>query len=518
MIKKTKKLSINKVDNKLLKNNSKLKNSSKLLENNGGEKSLEKNGKEKNFKFIDFMNDFAQALVITSIFLLLCISFLIVGAQKRIEKVNKNDDRGYINILDDVRIVKKQKGFFGNLNFSLGSTNAESGENLSMSFSDKMTSSETIGFGEIEKMISSSMGTMPYEPHQYNYIYTGGEFSLFPEEVEVYKRINLDLSEEFISGVSDFKIPFVDIKKFNNIGVHNLTINENKDYGYSIYLGLKDGSFSLYKNWEKWPSVDKICASRAGYDNDCYQNYQLTINDVLSDQEIIKISDNFLKNYGISLKNFGSAEVQKYWMRDYVLNEDKASFYIPDTISVIYPLKLNGKNVYEEYGEKSGLIVKVDMREKRVASVYNLFYQYYESSSYSTERDKDVILKMVEQSGDNFYPVLFDSNDSQEDDFAGKTIDIEVGKPSLEMVKVWHYDYSNMNGYEIYVPAYIFPIVSESEPSYFSKKNIVIPAVKDFFRQPNIIMEDNTLPVLMKPGSRTEPSSMEPFIGVNDSN
>ena len=96
---------------------------------------------------------------------------------------------------------------------------------------------------------------------QYNYIYSGDDFDLFSEEVDVLKKINPDLSKQFSSSLKSINIPFFDLNKLSNVAVANMTINEDIDFGYSIYLGLKDASFSLYKNWEKWPSLEKACPS-----------------------------------------------------------------------------------------------------------------------------------------------------------------------------------------------------------------------------------------------------------------
>lgn len=434
------------------------------------------------FNFLGFLNDFAQALVIAAIIILLTISFIIVGGQKRAEELRVASGQKYFDSLSGVQIVKKDKGFFGSLEFS---SNGQS-DSFDVRQEEKVLgmggmSGAYPGTGLVENdiMVDSKDMSMiyPMEIFEYNYIYVGEDFNLLPEEVNVYRRNEVDLSSQFTDLFSGKRVSFLDFKKFRNISINNLTINEDRDYGYSIHLGLKDGNFSLYKNWEKWPSIDKLCR---GYDYGCYESYRLTINDFLSDEEIINITDNFLKEYGIPLGNYGSGEVQKYWMRDYVLSQDKASFYLPDSISVVYPLKIEGAEVYEDSGEKTGLMVEVDMREKRVSGVYNLFHQYYESSSYSTERDRASILKIVKNGG------LYPWNAYYRDSVSVKTIDVQIGTPSIGIFRTWQYDESAMKGYEIYVPAYIFPVISESEPSHFYKKNIVVPAVRDFFNNERV--------------------------------
>jgi hypothetical protein len=46
------------------------------------------------------------------------------------------------------------------------------------------------------------------------------------------------------------------------------------------------------------------------------------------------------------------------------MSVDKSSYYISETINVIYPLKINGMTVHSDFGQKVGVNVEVDMREK----------------------------------------------------------------------------------------------------------------------------------------------------------
>ncbi|HOZ53655.1 MAG TPA: hypothetical protein PK142_03190, partial [bacterium] len=431
---------------------------------------------------LSLMSDFSQALVITSVIILLTISFMVVGMQKKISLLESEQNKNYFGVLDEVKIVKKAKASFGNLaiNYSsdangvkeMSSALGMGGREVTqVSSNDTIAGSENItsqpSYDIDAKMIA------PMDIVKYNYIYVGEDFSLLPSEVDVYKKITPDLSKEFSNLFSGKKISFFDLKKFSDISINNLTINEDRDYGYSIYLGLQDGNFSIYKNWKKWPNLDSLCAS-TGYEVSCYEQNRLTIADILPDQEILNISNKFLADYDINLDNYAEGVIQKSWLRYYIASDSEQSIYIPESISVIYPLKINDVMVYEEYGNFSGLTVEVDMKERKVSGLNGLSYQYYESSLYNTETDREAIMKIVNQGGR--YPDYFYYEGS---DF--KSIDIEVGTPTLGLVKIWNYDNNYSNGYELFVPAYIFPIVSESEASYFNKENIVVPAVKDFF-------------------------------------
>lgn len=481
------------------------KSSKAKIKKSKGIKKLETIKKVKNspnsFNFLSFMHDFTQALLIVAVIILLTVSFMIVGGQKKIKEANKGFGEDYFSVLDDTKVIKKNNNFFGNI-FSgsdeVGKTNGQYGlgdseAGMSAGAGAPGRSEEGIFYGTVESSFDISFPAPEFDTYKYNYNYTGGDFSLFPSEVNVLRRINPDLSKEFVSSFSNKKISFFDMKKFKNLGIHNLTINEDVEYGYSIYLGLKDGTFSIYKNWDKWPNIDSLCR---GYDSSCYQRNQLSIADMLSDEEITSIADQFLENYGISLENYGAGEVQNYWMENYLLAEDKTAFYIPETISVIYPLKIEGKEVYEEYGQKSGLTVEVDVKAKKGAGVYNLFYQHYESSAYNSETDKNNILEKMKQGGmspDYYY----------QEGTKVKNIDVEIGNPSLSMVKLWYSDSNDFRSYEIYVPAYVFPVLSVSDSSYFYKKNIIVPAVKEFFNRGQGTI---SLPAIMEDQPEVKPS------------
>lgn len=422
--------------------------------------------------FTTFIQEFTRALVITAIIILLIISFLIVNGQKKLATVNNSNNlaKDYLSILEDVNIINRGQNFFGNLNLSSSSLPKEI---------SSVQKSSISGLGESVSMdasVDSKMISSQYRDIKYNYVYTGEDFSLLPENVNVYRRLIPDLSHEFSNTISNKKISFFNLKKFSDLGINNMTIFEDKDYGYSLYLGLVDGSFSIYKNWEKWPnSNNNITCDNTGA---CSQKDGLTIEDVSNDEEILNISNKFLSDYEINLDNYGPGEVQKSWLKTYLL---KSSF-LPETITVIYPLKISGASVYEEYGNKTGLTVEVDMREKRVSGVYNLMYQYLESSTYSSETDKEAIINLAQQGGlyNNYY------SDSENVD----EIEVNLGQPSLGLVRIWQYNEQESKNYELYVPAYIFPILSaDSYPSLY-KENVIIPAVKDFFNTENNITLD----------------------------
>ncbi len=418
----------------------------------------------KKNSFLSFVEEFTHALVITSIILLLVISFIIVGSGKKSQN-NNLMVKSYLDTLKDTTIINKGENFFGKLNLD---------NNISKP--NSLSSRETVisqdiaiyGAGNFGSNISNSKIT-PIDSQilKYNYKYEGENFFLFPSEVQVYKKVNPDLSKELVGVLKDKDISLFSVNNFNNIGINNMTIFEDKDYGYYFYLGLIDGSFSIYKNWDKWPiSNSTVVCDSEGL---CYSDNGLIVENIPSDEEILNISDNFLVNYGVSLKNYGLGEVQKAWFNNYLLSS--ARTYIPETMTVVYPLIINGLTVYEQSGNKYGLTVEIDIKEKKVSGVYNLMYQYFESSSYITENNIENIITKAEQGG--LYPDYYGDRDDD------NNLDINIGQATLGLIRTWQYDNNTRKNSELYVPAYIFPI--ETEISSVYRENIVVPALEDFF-------------------------------------
>jgi hypothetical protein len=406
--------------------------------------------KEKKYKPLDMVNDLAQALVITSFLFLLTISFILVGIEKKVYEAKSIAQTDKTEEDSSAYIAEKGENFFGKLfsdSFQVGDIETAIG------LGDDIRGESTRD--SMEPAVPD-IGIMPIiQPIKYNYVYTGPEIPNIPENMNVYRRTKPDLRKEFVPNLNQSSLLF-DARKIEDVKIDNLNIKEDKDYGYSFYLNLKDASFSINKNWEKWPQ-DK--------------NYQrIEINEVLSDQEILDISERFLNYYGINLSNYKEGSVQKNWMRSYLLSENKDSFYIPETVSVTYPLTINEMVVYGGQGNEYGLTLSIDMRERKVTSLYNLYYHQFEASSYPTTGNLENILDKL------------NSRNSYLENEEIDIIEIEIGEPKLGLLKSWHYDENITESYNIYVPAYIFPVISESKPSYFNQENIVVPVIEDFFR------------------------------------
>ena len=396
-----------------------------------------------------------------------------------------------INAFDFSLNIKNADKTFGSLSGITASNNGMSSLTAGLPMSENASNAPrvssgagglpTVGLAEpamnmdvaINQKIISEPGYMvaPYVPTIYKYVYTGSKdfvANINEENLKVLKRIKNN-SVNF-DNKNIFNTNILDLSKFTNLKINNISIDEDNDLGYSLYMAINEGTLSINKNWQKWPQ-----------NNYNYRDTVTTNTDegnMLSSDEIIKISNEFISKYNIDLKNYSSPVVQTDYKIMYAKALDKANFYIPQNSIVIYPLKINGMEVYELYGEKYGISLNVDTKAKVVDSLYNLETQNYESSKYDLEKDADVILKIAENT-DNYY------NPGSE----MKTLTINIKDPILVYTKI--YKYENNKSDEYLVPAISFSVENDDKnTNIYGRKNIIIPITKESINESLKRIED----------------------------
>jgi hypothetical protein len=255
---------------------------------------------------------------------------------------------------------------------------------------------------------------------------------------------------------------------------------------------------SVFSNWQKWPHPEQNCGS----DNACYERLRLKESDVPADERVIAIADAFATEYGIDLSAFESGEVQDNWRRHYDLMRSRGEvgeLYIPDEITVLYPLLIEGKNVYENGGDKSGLNINVNIRHQKASGVNSLFARNYESSAYGAISDAEKVKAMAEEGGIR-YQYFYDET--------AKTVSVELDTPQIAWLKHYKYDNDKGTSDELFIPAMVFPVKNFSElDANFYQKNIIVPLAKEIFEQ---YERDND-------GPRILPIEPMPFIEGNES-
>jgi hypothetical protein len=333
---------------------------------------------------------------------------------------------------------------------------------------------------------NSGMAIMPpIELTNYRYIYDGEAIVIDEGNVNVLKRTKGENSASSVAKmIKGVNLGLINLSALGSSKVESITLYQDKDRGYSVYLGFYEGMVSIYKNWRTWENQSR-CLSISSTRCEVPAPNPLTLNDVPSDEALIKIADDFIDEFGINTKIYSKPEVNKTW-RTYVGQIEDGGISVPEEIQVIYPLIIDGQKAYESYGEVSGLTVSIDIRNKQVASIYNLSTQNYDRSSYKVASVSD-ILGLTERGGMNNYYYS---------DQTTKTQDIKLGNPEKVYVKYWKYD--NITGIsdELLVPALNFPVKDfPQNADYNLKRNVIVPLAEELVNQ---TQSDYPVPLLEK--------------------
>lgn len=311
-------------------------------------------------------------------------------------------------------------------------------------------------------------GIIMPEYTKYTYVYEGDEFEI-PASADVYKKISKEgVGREMAQRLSG-NFGMFDLNKLQNTVLTNFNISEDREFGYNLYFDLMNNVVSINQNWDKWPQPGADCR-----DDACYKNIQMKIENIPADDEIIALANQAIAEYGVDVSSFGEARVNNSWRQYYDFAEDKENYYIPDTISVVYPLKLEGKEVSDDYGNSIGITVDVNVRYKKMAGIQGIALNDFQASNYNLETDKERIMKFAKQGGlwSGYMPYgnLKETN-------------ITLGTPSMGLVSNWKYNAETGRGEDFYVPALIFPITSKSEDVYYNRKTVSVPLLKEILDQ-----------------------------------
>ncbi|MFP4514663.1 MAG: hypothetical protein ACLFNO_01500 [Parcubacteria group bacterium] len=435
------------------------------------EKIVQDNKKQVAFKF-NYMNKLIYAGIGMAVMALVLIPYYNnKGDNFSLDKFAKNDGVN-IEVVDE-KAFGTLADLSSNPTGNLESSNQAGGETGIMGLgSAEMRSSE--------ESSDSSASIMPMPtPVQYEYEYVGDSFEIEKDNTEVVKRIkSADFLADSVVSLNSLDIGGIDYSNFNNLKVNNISLHEDKDSGYIVSIDSKEQKISIYKNWQSWPEESAL-------------NERLTISDVPSDESIIAIADIFIDNYDLDMSPYAEPVVNKSWLKNYERLENKDSAYIPQTITVIYPLIINDKEVYNEHNNEYGLSVQVDIRNNKVTSVNEIVEHNYQSSDYEVVQEENRIIDIAERGGYRNY------TRRGSDDAEKRTV--ELGTPSLEMVRVWKH--SPNGSEELYIEAYIFPVLNNEESSFY-RDYLIVPIVEE------LVAEDE------KQNNNMSDNISEPYIGI----
>lgn len=350
------------------------------------------------------------------------------------------------------------------------------------------------------KMVSGIMP--PFEFKNYKFEYKG-ELSVGSSSAEVLRRIKtINTGVDAGSLLASLNFGPANLSSFSGMAMQSASFIQKEELGYNINISFDDGSVSIGQNWEMWP------AGKCGSDQSCFDAQRVKYEEVPSDADAIAIAESFVKDHGINISMFGAPEVNNFWRTSYDAAPDKASYYLPETVDVVYPLELDKLGVYDEYsGQKQGLVISVHVKTKRVASAYGLTTQAYESSSYESETDTKKILSYAEVGGINSYRSE-----------GAKTETLELGEPTRGFIRYYNYvsiasaSLGNRNE-ELLVPALIFPIknIPKDDPNFY-RTSVIVPLVKEVLDERLKNSGGGPVRILMEDGASAGAASTAPDV------
>ncbi len=243
---------------------------------------------------------------------------------------------------------------------------------------------------------------------------------------------------------------------FGDASMTEATLSERQPFGYTIQLDLQGGSISISENSDEWPQAESGPSPMAT-------------------STAINIANRFLGDHGIAMGRYGAPEVRSDTSIAAPVAEMPMIPYHPDTIAVLYPLIVNGMEVYSEGGTQIGVTVTVSAHYGRVTSVYGLNAETYEASAYGAITSTSTILSLAEHA--SVRPIIYNGLRSAAVDTAtdaSSSIAGILGTPVLAYAQIFK-TAPDGTAEQFLVPAYAFPVSGG-----VSGRNIMVPLISDF--------------------------------------
>lgn len=390
------------------------------------------------------------------------------GAFGSLAKLGQGENAGEVAKIPQVMAI--QEGGDNSVSAPHVLTSDLTSARLSASVSSETVASSDVAVSAVAPAIGLGGGDiggdyakMIWPMQSFEYVYTGEALELNEETSLVYRRIKGDgsFSGNINSLIGGQKIGALNLNAFSDLQSTYISFNENKPFGYGVNIDLKEENIYIGQNWPYWQSERDKCGDNGA----CWESYRLKINDVPSDDSLIAMASKFLSDKKINYSSYGEPRLDNFWRFNYESARDKNDYYIPEEMSVIYPLIVDNQLVYDQSGGFEGLRVNVNLLHKRVSGLSNLTTNRYESSEYALETDSQKILKAAARGGSRFY-----YNEGAE------KVTLELGTPTKSLIKYWRYN--NGQGEELLVPALVFPVKNIPD-NYYGSRSITIPLVRE---------------------------------------
>ncbi|MFH1375795.1 MAG: hypothetical protein ABIH35_03960 [Patescibacteria group bacterium] len=317
------------------------------------------------------------------------------------------------------------------------------------------------GGGGAPEMMDMSMPAPEYTVDKFIY---KGDISLPVGGINVLRRVKDAVSTgNLVRSLTKLDFDLADLGVFQEAKLQNFNIVEDKDFGYMASVDLRESNISLSQNYQRWPDPYRDCSYES--EPDCYDSLRLGESDMLTDSEVLRVAAEFVNQFGINLANYGEPKIAYSWKEELARMEAEEDFYFPESVSVTYPLLIEGMPVYNQGGGEEGLNVTVDQRNKKVSGIWGLNTQLYQSSEYEAVSDEALFRRFLEKGGLwGWIPP---------EDAEVKINEIILGEPEEVLMKHWKYE--DGENEELIIPALRFPVLETAEDRYFYQEAVVIP-------------------------------------------
>lgn len=324
-------------------------------------------------------------------------------------------------------------------------------------------------------MMSSKMIMPPqFGRVNYEYLYEGSDLPTIESTIDIYKKLKgTGNGPNFNDQLEKLGINLVDLATFKNLSVETISLKDDVALGYIVSVNFGEGNVSIHQDYEKWSKA--LCPGE-----EYCRHEPLNKEDMLSDKELTKIANTFLKDHKIETAHIGKPTIDKYWEEN---EREGGRVYYPDSVQLVYPFVINGKELTDQWGGKVGVRVSVNLRLKKVEnanfSTLNLESSTYESSTV------DAILNRAKEGGAQ--GVKYNNPE--------KVIKVKLDTPKIQLTQMY-LPQENGKRDEIFVPAFVFPVKESDKETkrYYNQKQIIVPIAKDLFATTPSLIE----PYMMK--------------------
>ena len=307
------------------------------------------------------------------------------------------------------------------------------------------------GGGDASKLSSYPIVTddflYPEYIEKYEYLYEGTLPDLSAIDATVYRRVDqFSLPSSLASAFSNLTLGIVPLSGFNNLELLSFNLQEEGGEGYSMYVDTSSNTISISRGMTYWNVLD--------------YSETLTADDLPSDDVLINLANQFLNQYNIDRSSYGDPTVD----RSYIDPES----WVPDTMSVLYPMVVNGSDVWSMWGQPTGMNVSVSLRTDSVDGMYAPGPYTLEASIYELATDPAEILEVASRGG------LWEYTPEN----PTVTYTSKLGEPTLVLAE--HYQYTEGGTSSIlYVPALRFPVVETDPDAPYQRTWVIVPLVRD---------------------------------------